>query len=118
MAGCARFAAIGGGLFALFIFFALIMGPAKVTPAEYQSGTHCLRSFDGSLPALRDQVRNALRDPDSFELVDTTITPLNADKLHTVTMTYRARNGFGGVNTATTRAIVGDDCAILKVIGD
>jgi hypothetical protein len=114
MGGCAKFIVIGAGLVIAFIAYCLISGPAKVTAEDYRTGVRCLGGFDGSLPAFRDAVKNSLRDPDSFDLVDTTITPLNAAKTHTVSMTYRARNGFGGLNVETDRARVSADCTILE----
>ena len=47
------------------------------------------------------QVKRVLRDPDSFEHDETRITPANDKGKHTIMMTYRARNGFGGMNVET-----------------
>lgn len=114
MGGCARFIVIGAGLVVAFIAYCLISGPAKVTAEDYRTGMHCLSGADGSLRVFKDAVKSSLRDPASFDLIDTTITPLNAAKTHTVSMTYRARNGFGGLNVETDRARVSADCAILE----
>lgn len=63
-------------------------------------GLHCLSPWDGSNPSLVQQVKYQLRDPDSFEHIDTRITP-EVNGKHTIMMQYRARNGFGGMNVAT-----------------
>lgn len=64
-----------------------------------RKGFHCLSAWDGSHAGLVRMVEAGLRDPDSFEHVDTMITPVNADTgKHGVSMTFRARNGFGGLN--------------------
>jgi hypothetical protein len=46
-----------------------------------------------------DRVKAQLRDPSSFEHVESRIMP-NVNGKHRVVMKYRARNGFGGVNVA------------------
>ncbi|WP_298337480.1 hypothetical protein [uncultured Erythrobacter sp.] len=62
-------------------------------------GLHCLSSWDGSNRSLVSFVKSGLREPDSFDHVDTLVTPKSEETgMHGITMTYRARNGFGGVN--------------------
>ena len=70
-----------------------------------RKGFHCLSGWDGSHRGLVSQVKNRLRDPDSFEHVETRITP-NKNGRHIVIMTYRARNGFGGMNIEKAYATV------------
>lgn len=66
---------------------------------EKRKGFHCLSAWDGSNRSVVRQVESLLRDPDSFEHVETRITPLDeATNEHGLWMTYRARNGFGGMN--------------------
>jgi hypothetical protein len=44
------------------------------------------------------QIESGLRNPDSFEHIDTLITPVNEQSgKHGVSMTFRAENGFGGM---------------------
>lgn len=62
-----------------------------------RKGFHCLSAWDGSMPALERYVEDNLRDPDSYEHIETRIAPVSADGMHTVIMKYRARNGFGGM---------------------
>jgi hypothetical protein len=108
--GCLAIGVVG------FLLLILLSPQHKPSAEEYRQGVHCLGGFDGAFPPLRDAVEASLRDPDSFELVDTTITPLNAEKTHTVEMTYRARNGFGGLNTESVRACVGADCELIEIL--
>ena len=62
-------------------------------------GLHCLSRWDGSNVSLVSFVKSGLRDPDSFEHVDTLITPKSDETgMHGITMSYRARNGIGGMN--------------------
>lgn len=64
----------------------------------------CLSPWDGALDELNRQVKAALRDPKSFEHVETKVTKVRPDGTQGVRMTYRARNGFGGVNVETATA--------------
>jgi hypothetical protein len=64
-------------------------------------GFHCLSSWDGSHRSFRNEVRDLMRDPDSFEHIDTRVTPVDENGMHQVVMRYRARNGFGGMNIGT-----------------
>lgn len=67
---------------------------------ERRRGSHCLSGWDGSNRSLVEQVKDQLREPDSFEQIETRITP-EVNGKHTIMMEYRARNGFGGMNVAT-----------------
>ena len=64
-------------------------------------GFHCLSSLNGSHRAFTDGVQKRLRDPDSFEHVETLVTPVDANGTHIINMSYRARNGFGGMTMGT-----------------
>lgn len=66
---------------------------------DRRKGFHCLSAWDGSHSGIVQHVKAGLRDPDSFEHVDTLITPVNPTTgKHGVNMTFRAANGFGGIN--------------------
>lgn len=79
---------------------------------ERKSGFHCLSSWDGSHRALINALKDSLRDPDSFQHVETRITPTDAKGNHMLLMKYRAKNGFGGMNVGQLAAIVKDaDCS-------
>jgi hypothetical protein len=91
---------------------------AEATAAKRQKGFHCLSGWDGSNSSMVRQVQASLRDPDSFEHIDTLITPVNTESgKHGLTMTYRARNGFGGMNVGRAIAEVDpDSCNAENVI--
>ncbi|MES0861574.1 cell envelope integrity protein TolA [Ruegeria sp. SCPT10] len=82
---------------------------------ERRKGFHCLSSWDGSHRELKKAVKAALRNPDSFEHIQTLITPRTANGQHRVTMEYRAQNGFGGMNVEYQVAMIsGDTCGIVS----
>lgn len=63
-----------------------------------RKGFHCLSAWDGSHRGFSRIVTNQLRDPDSFEHIETLVGPVNLEGFHSIIMKYRARNGFGGMN--------------------
>jgi hypothetical protein len=82
------------------------------TAEDRRTGMHCLSGWDGSNASFTDQVKARLREPDSFEHVETRITPVDKSGNHTVMMQYRAKNGFGGTNNPTAIGTVRQsDCA-------
>jgi hypothetical protein len=84
--------------------------------AKRQTGFHCLSSWDGSHRELVDALKSTLREPDSFEHVETRITPVNEKGFHVLMMNYRARNGFGGMNIGRLAATVkSSDCSFEVV---
>jgi hypothetical protein len=74
---------------------------AQKTAEDRRKGFHCLSAWDGSHSGLVEQVKASLRDPASFEHDETSITPVSEKGVHVITMKYRARNGFGGMNVQT-----------------
>lgn len=79
---------------------------AKAAALEKQKGMHCLSAWDGSNRSTVEQVKTDLRNPDSFQHAETTITPRLANGMHALRMKYRAENGFGGMNVETAVAAV------------
>lgn len=78
---------------------------------EKRQGFHCLSQWDGAHSSLKRAVKDSMRDPDSFEHIETRITPVSDEGTHVLFMEYRAKNGFGGMNIGTARAIIdNDDC--------
>jgi hypothetical protein len=64
---------------------------------------------------LVDEVQESLREPDSFEHIDTRIGPAENGS-HVLAMRYRARNGFGGMNVSKVYATVrSDDCSFQLI---
>lgn len=68
---------------------------AAAAAEERRKGFHCLSVWDGSNRDLVAQIKRRLNDDDSFEHVDTTITPVNAAGSHILKMEFRAANAFG-----------------------
>jgi len=81
-----------------------------------RNGFHCLSAWDGSNIELVELVKRRLRGPGSFEYVETRITPVNERGDHNVTMKYRARNGFGGMNLGVATGIVRQSDCSAKLI--
>ena len=86
---------------------------------DKRKGFHCLSAWDGSNDSLVEQVKATLRDPASFEEIETKITPVKDGK-HMIIMTYRAKNGFGGMNVGSAIGTVDhESCkATLVSAGD
>lgn len=77
-----------------------------------RAGFHCLSAWDGAHREFTRTIRAAMRDPDSFEHIETRITPVSAEGTHQLVMSYRARNGFGGMNVGTASAVIrNSDCS-------
>ena len=97
-----------------------IAAEVKASAEDRRKGFHCLSAWDGSNRSLIDQVKAGLRDPKSFEHVETRIGPVNDNGNHLITMKYRAQNGFGGMNVGTAIGSVSQsNCeASLSLSGD
>lgn len=83
--------------------------PAPIkTPTDPRS--KC-RWADGRIHNFAGQVQEALRNPASFEHVKTDVGEV-VDGNFSATMTYRATNGFGAIDTAVANGEVRvSDCA-------
>ncbi len=73
---------------------------------EHRRGFHCLSPWDGAHDDFKALVQNMMRNPSSFEHIQTRISPVDADGNHTIIMDYRAENGFGGMNVGVATATV------------
>ena len=74
-----------------------------------------MRDFAKNWP-MQEAIKQNLRDPDSFEQVSTTITPVDKNEHHYILMTYRARNGFGGMNVEQAIGVVDhESCKLLEL---
>lgn len=106
------------GAFVLFLVLAAGSGDDKTSAEkaqDRQKGFHCLSAWDGSHSEVVRRVKTRLRDPDSFEHIETRITP-NQNGEHKLMMQYRARNGFGGMTVGTAVATVANsDCSVSSV---
>jgi hypothetical protein len=79
-------------------------------------GFHCLSGWDGAHPEFARAVRELLRDPRSFEHIETRISPVNANGEHTILMEFRANNAFGGKVVSVARGIVSNATCNATVI--
>lgn len=92
---------------------------AKKSALDKIAGIHYLTAFGGRSFghwSLFEFVKNNLREPDSFEHVATKIAPKDENGEHIVTMRYRARNGFGGMNIEDISARMSNETCQLKEI--
>lgn len=82
--------AIGAGAVALF------SGVGLSTESAPKQST-CFSVWDGSATSLVTAVKRDLREPDSFQHIETRYNDTDPNILK-VKMEYRAKNGFGGYN--------------------
>lgn len=85
--------------------------------AEREAGLHCLSAWDGANRDLVRQVKASMREPDSFEHIDTRIYG-NDDGEHGLWMKFRARNGFGGMNIEKVYARIDHESCTALRFGD
>ena len=84
-----------------------------------EKGFHCLSQWDGNSADFIGLVKARLRDPDSFEVMETRITPKDKSGVHKIYMTYRAKNGFGGMNVETALgSVVNATCAVTFIVAE
>jgi hypothetical protein len=79
---------------------------AEAEEAAREAQLKCLRSLDGSMGSFKIEVKYELRDPDSFEHIQSFATAVDADGTQRIRMKFRARNGFGGMNVEMAEAVV------------
>jgi hypothetical protein len=131
--GCLKVAVIVMAVFVGLGVLGSVIGPDKTENADGSgtssspntdeseqerrtAGFHCLSGWDGSHRELVSALKDSLRDPDSFEHIETKITPVNDKGEHVLLMRYRARNGFGGMNVGALMATVrNSDCSFQIV---
>ena len=77
---------------------------------------NCTSHWDGSVPDVVDAVKNNLRDPSSFEHIETKVSLVSKDDEQVVIMKYRARNGFGGMNIESVVALIKNSNCTVKEI--
>lgn len=136
MSGCLKSALVGFGIvFGLAVIGAALdpdagkAPPSADTPAKpdedavkeqerRKAGFHCLSAWDGSHRELVRTLKDTLRDPDSFEHIETKITPVNDKGMHVLMMRYRARNGFGGMNLGSLMATVNNSDCSFEVVSN
>ena len=82
---------------------------AKTKLENTRKGFHCLSSFDGSHAGVKKLVKEKMRDPKSFEHIETQISPVNDNGAHNLIMKYRAKNGLGGFSVNSASAIIDNE---------
>lgn len=83
---------------------------------EHRDGHHCLSGFSREHRQIVRYVKDRLREPDSFEHIETVIWPVDKEGNHRLRMRYRARNGFGGMNVETDFFDVANaDCSFKPI---
>lgn len=87
---------------------------AQKTINDLKYAQKCIR-YDGAARQLVYAVQDALRNPKSFEHIDTRISPMEKG-VNDVVMQYRAENGFGGMTIGTIIAQIDNEtCAIISM---
>jgi hypothetical protein len=84
---------------------------------KLESGLHCLSRYDGSNIDFQYAVKDQLRDPDSFQVIETRIGHRDENDQYPVIMTFRSKNAFGGY--AISRAegyLTAKDCKVVYAI--
>jgi len=122
--GCLGLLVVCGMLFATVLLVAVIAPPKRPaiasaektgavshTPTEanpsdrpgldedHRLGLHCV--VGGFNDDFVNKVKERLRDPNSFEHIETRINPIDSTGHHIIGMRFRSRNGFGGMNEQT-----------------
>lgn len=88
----------------------------EVQVEDRSDGFHCLSIWDGSHRELKAYTKERMRAPNSFEHIETRITPINAAGTHRVVMEFRAQNGFGGMSTGQAIAAVDNVTCVVSGI--
>ncbi len=83
-----------------------VAAEAAAEAAKRRKGFHCLSGWDGSHREVKNYTEQRMRDPGSFEHIETRITPVNANGEHTLIMKYSAKNGFGGTTVGIVTATI------------
>lgn len=89
---------------------------AEQKAADKEAGFHCLSGIDGNHRGLSSLVKENLREPESFEHIETRIGPKDENGEHVVKMKYRGRNGFGGMNVESIIAVISNETCEIKQI--
>lgn len=98
------------------------IAPPKPTPSasptmdeDHRTGMHCLMTWDGSNREFAAAIKDKLRDPNSFEHDTTKIGPIDKKGRHLITMKFRSKNGFGGMNVGVAVGFVrNSDCTVIE----
>lgn len=89
----------------LLIGLALAVTPAAEATADRDDKFQCLSSWDGSHREFKRYVRQRVRNPRSFEHVETVVGD-PAQGRQRIIMQFRAENGFGGMTDGIAGAYI------------
>ena len=84
---------------------------------EKRKGLHCLSGWDGAHTAFKQEIKKSMRDPGSFEHIETRIGPVTDKGAHLLVMEFRAGNGFGGMDVASAYATVENEDCTHRTVG-
>jgi len=88
----------------------IILGVIGKFKGDGDSGAVRVSSWDHSVGVVEDYLKHSyLRDPDSYQSVKWYKVQKNADGTYSVAHTFRARNGFGGMNENTLTFYISKD---------
>ena len=91
---------------------------AEETAEAKRYGFQCLSEWDGNHDGFEELVRDALNDPDSMETDETRMSTINEGTgKHTIIMTFRARNAFGGMVRHTATGWVDPETCEAELLG-
>ena len=79
-----------------------------------RKGFHCLSGWDGSHTRFEHVLKPTLRDPDSYEHIETRVTPRGEDGLHNLRTKFRGANAFGGMVVNSAWAKYDSTCRIRE----
>lgn len=91
---------------------AIVVATLPSSPATPPS---CFSAWDGAHRTLQDRVKAQLKDPDSYEHIETRYTGTEESPVR-ITTSFRARNSFGGYVVNRAVAEGGADCSVSNVV--
>ena len=63
-----------------------VAAEAAQTAEQKRKGFHCLSAWDGSHAKFKSAIKMQMRESDSFEHIETLVTPVSADGTHQLSM--------------------------------
>ncbi len=72
---------------------------AELAALEKGQAKHCISPLDGSNYYVDGYVATRMRIPKSYEHIQTNVTDVDAEGNHEFIVSFRAKNGFGGLTS-------------------
>ena len=89
----------------------------KKSEDKRRAKEHCFSAWDGAHRNLESLLKKSLKDPDSYDHIETRFKDRPAEDKQTVYLSYRAKNGFGGMSIGKIVAETSrSNCSVLKII--